>query len=103
MVTLFEHAGGEPALHHLEQVFDDSILTDPLLAPLLGAGQPAHVDRLTACTAESFGGPDRFSRQLGFAHLIAVHRGLKIIEPQRTSRPCRTRLSFRPSAGASPA
>ena len=40
-------------------------------------GQPQHVDHLTAFTAESFGGPDRFSRELGFAHLIAVHRGLQ--------------------------
>jgi hemoglobin len=38
---------------------------------------------LTAFTAESFGGPDRFSRELGFAHLIAVHRGLRINEEQR--------------------
>jgi hemoglobin len=34
-------------------------------------------------TAESFGGPDRFSREVGFDHLIAVHRGLKITEEQR--------------------
>ena len=41
------------------------------------------MDRLTAFTAESFGGPDRFSRELGFAHLISVHRGLRITEAQR--------------------
>ena len=34
-------------------------------------------------TAESFGGPDRFSRELGFQHLIDVHRGLEITEEQR--------------------
>jgi hemoglobin len=34
-------------------------------------------------TAESFGGPDRFTRELGFAHLIEVHRGLAITEEQR--------------------
>jgi hemoglobin len=81
--TLYEHAGGEDGLHRLEQLFYDSILADPLLQPLFGAGQPEHVDHLTAFTAESFGGPDRFSRELGFAHLIAVHRGLKITEEQR--------------------
>ena len=80
MPTLFEHAGGEEALHRLEQVFYDSVLADPLLQPLFGAGRPDHVDHLTAFTAESFGGPDRFSRELGFAHLISVHRGLKISE-----------------------
>jgi len=83
MPTLFEHAGGEEALHRLEQIFYDSVLADPLLQPLFGAGQPDHVDHLTAFTAESFGGPDRFSCELGFAHLIAVHRGLRITEEQR--------------------
>jgi hemoglobin len=42
------------------------------------------VDHLTAFTAESFGGADRFTRELGFAHLIDVHRGLRITEAQRT-------------------
>lgn len=83
MPSLFEHAGGETALHRLEQVFYDSVLVDPLLQPLFGAGQPRHVEHLTAFRAESFGGPERFSRELGFAHLIAVHRGLKITEAQR--------------------
>jgi hemoglobin len=83
MPTLFEHAGGEEALHRLEQIFYDSVLADPLLRPLFGEGRPSHVDHLTAFTAESFGGPDRFSRELGFAHLIGVHRGLRITEAQR--------------------
>jgi hemoglobin len=83
VTTLFEHAGGEAALHRLEQAFYESVLRDPLLKPLFGDGRPTHVDHLTAFTAESFGGPDRFSREIGFAHLIAVHRGLKITEEQR--------------------
>jgi hemoglobin len=83
MPTLFEHAGGEQALHRLEQIFYDSVLADPVLQPLFGARQPHHVDHITAFTAESFGGPDRFTRDLGFAHLIAVHRGLRITEEQR--------------------
>ena len=81
--TLYEHAGGEEALHRLEQLFYDSVLRDPLLQPLFGAGRPEHVDHLTQFTAETFGGPDRFSRELGFAHLIEVHRGLRITEAQR--------------------
>src|SRR3954465_4235603 len=81
-MSLFEHAGGEPALHRLEQIFYDSVLRDPLLQPLFGAGRPEHVDHLTMFTAESFGGPDRFSRELGFAHLIEVHPRLNIPEPR---------------------
>ncbi|HET8844835.1 MAG TPA: group II truncated hemoglobin [Ktedonobacteraceae bacterium] len=83
MTTLFEHAGGLEGLHRLEETFYASVLKDPLLQPLFGTGQPRHIDHLTAFTAESFGGPDRFSRELGFDHLIAIHRHLKITEAQR--------------------
>ena len=81
--SLYEHAGGEAALHRLEQLFYDRVLRDPLLQPLFGEGQPQHVEHLTMFTAETFGGPDRFTRELGFAHLIDVHRGLRITEAQR--------------------
>jgi hemoglobin len=83
MPSLYEFAGGEEALHRLEDTFYSSVLKDPLLQPLFGAGQPQHVDHLTAFTAESFGGPDRFTRELSFAHLINVHRQLRITEEQR--------------------
>jgi hemoglobin len=83
MTTLFEHAGGTDELHQLEAHFYASVLADPLLQPLFGAGNPRHVDHLTWFTAESFGGPDRFTRELGFDHLIDVHRHLGISEEQR--------------------
>lgn len=83
MPTLLEFAGGEAAIHRFEDIFCDAVLVDPVLQPLFGARQLTHVDHLTAFTAESFGGPDRFSRELGFVHLITVHRGLKITEEQR--------------------
>ena len=83
MPSLYEHAGGEEAIHRLEEVFYREVLADPVLKPLFGEGQPHHVDHLTAFTAESFGGPDRFSRELGFGHMIAVHRHLKVTEEQR--------------------
>ena len=83
MPSLYEFAGGEEPLHRLEDTFYGKVLKDPLLKPLFGDGQPQHVDHLTAFTAESFGGPDRFTRELGFAHLINVHRHLRITEEQR--------------------
>jgi hemoglobin len=83
MPSLFQFAGGEEALHRLESIFYASVVADQLLKPLFGDGKPEHVDHLTAFTAESFGGPNRFSRELGFDHLIAVHRGLHIKEEQR--------------------
>lgn len=81
--SLFEHAGGTEQLHRLEDHFYSSVLADPLLEPLFGAGKPDHVEHLTWFTAESFGGPDRFTRNLGFEYLIEVHRNLKITEEQR--------------------
>jgi hypothetical protein len=39
--TLFEHAGGEAALHRLEQIFYDGVLADPLLQPLFAGPGPA--------------------------------------------------------------
>jgi hemoglobin len=83
VTTLYEHAGGDAGLHRLEGAFYAKVLSDPLLQPLFGEGQPHHVEHLTWFTAESFGGPDRFTRQLGFAHLVDVHRGLTISDEQR--------------------
>jgi hemoglobin len=82
--TLYEHAGGETGLHHFTDIFYASVLRDPLLQPLFGAGKPQHVEHLTAFTAESFGGPGAFSERMGgFPGLIAAHRGLHITEAQR--------------------
>jgi hemoglobin len=83
VTSLYDHAGGDEGLHRLEQCFYAKVLADPLLQPLFGAGQPRHVEHLTWFTAESFGGPDRFSRELGFDHLIDVHRHLEITDEQR--------------------
>jgi hemoglobin len=84
MLTLYEYSGGEGALHKFIETFYRSVLLDPLLKRLFGDGRPEHVAHLTAFTAETFGGPDRFSKEMGgFSHLIDVHRGLKITEEQR--------------------
>jgi hemoglobin len=83
MATLYEHAGGDAGLHQLEEVFYSKVLSDPLLQPLFGKGQPHHVEHLTWFTAESFGGPDRFTRELGFDDLVNMHRGLGITDGQR--------------------
>jgi hemoglobin len=81
--TLYEHAGGEEALHRLEELFYEKALADPVLKDLFSERVPSHVDHLTWFTAESFGGPDRFTRELGFQYIIDIHRGLKITDDQR--------------------
>ena len=81
--SLYDHAGGDAGLHRLEALFYDKALADPVLREQFTARVPTHVDHLTWFTAESFGGPDRFSRELGFRYLIDLHRNLKITDEQR--------------------
>lgn len=81
--TLYEHAGCDEGLHHLEEIFYAKALADPVLAAQFTRRLPSHVEHLTWFTAESFGGPDRFTRHLGFQHLIDVHRHLDITDEQR--------------------
>jgi len=83
MKTVYEHAGGEEALRLLEDLFYWKVVTDPVLKTVFTERRPHHVDHLTWFTAESFGGPDRFTRELGFQQIINVHRGLKITDQQR--------------------
>jgi hemoglobin len=83
MTSLYEHAGGDEALHRLEEIFYAKALADPVLREVFPRREPHHLDHLTWATAESFGGPDRFTRELGFEHIIQVHRGLRITDEQR--------------------
>lgn len=83
METIYEHAGGDEAIHRVEEIFYDKVLTDADLKTLFTERVPTHVDHLTWFTAESFGGPDRFTRELGFQHIIDVHRHLRITDEQK--------------------
>ncbi|GAA3264246.1 group II truncated hemoglobin [Nonomuraea helvata] len=83
MTSLYAHAGGDEGLHRLEEIFYAKVLADPLLQALFPEAKPHHVRNLSWFTAESFGGPDRFTRDLGFKHIIDVHRHLRITEEQR--------------------
>jgi hemoglobin len=62
VTSLYEHAGGDGALHRLEEIFYTKVLTDPVLKTVFPERKPTHVDHLTWFTAESFSGPDRFTR-----------------------------------------
>ena len=55
METLFEHAGGKKAIRRFIEVFYASVLSDPVLQPLFGKGQPTHVDNLTAFDVRRLG------------------------------------------------
>jgi hemoglobin len=81
--SLYEHAGGDEALHRVEELFYDKVLADPILRAQFTERVPTHVEHLTWFTAESFGGPDRFTQGPGFQHIIDIHRHLKITDEQR--------------------
>ena len=81
--TLYEHAGGDDGLHRLEELFYEKALADPVLKQLFTHRVPTHVDHLTWFTAESFGGPPRFTDEIGFGYIIEVHRHLQITDDQR--------------------
>ena len=82
--TIYERAGGEAGLREVVQIFYSSIFEDPILQPVFGTPVPTHVDHLTAFLSEVFGGPTRYSDELGgFDAIVAVHRGRHITEEQR--------------------
>ena len=82
--SLYEHVGGHDGLHRLVASWYSAVLADPLLQPLFGAGHADHVPHLTAFLAEVFGGPPRYTDELGgFPALLEPHRGKQIREDQR--------------------
>ena len=66
--TVFEWAGGFPAMRRLTRVFYERYIPeDDLLSPLAGTLDPQHADRAAMWYAEVFGGPRRYSDQYGAA------------------------------------
>src|SRR5918994_7035288 len=79
--TLFEWAGGEPAIRRLMDSFYDRVERDDLLGPRFfpdGVGED-HRAHVTVWWSEVFGGPTRYTEQLGgYEGMLAHHRGLAI-------------------------
>jgi hemoglobin len=65
--TLYEYAGGDAALLRLAQAHHERCLADPELNHPFSHDDlnPEHVERLAAYWAEVFGGPARFSGEMG--------------------------------------
>lgn len=83
MPSLYDHAGRDDGLRRLEETFYAKLLADPTLKALFSSAHPRHIEHLTWFTAEAFGGPDRFTQELGFNHMVQAHRDLDITEEQR--------------------
>ena len=85
MSTLFEWAGGTEALERLIDAFYDRVERDGLLSPLFpgGVGEE-HRRNVVAWWSEVFGGPARYTAELGgYERMLDRHRGLAITPDQR--------------------
>jgi hemoglobin len=83
--TLYEWAGGSEAFERLINAFYDRVENDDLISPFFPGGVSAeHRDHVVAWWSEVFGGPDRYTRELGgYENMLARHRGLGIAPEQR--------------------
>ncbi len=83
--SLYDWAGGQPAFDRLIDAFYDRVEADDLLAPFFPGGVTAeHRQHVAAWWAEVFGGPARYSEELGgYERMLARHRGLGITPEQR--------------------
>ncbi|HWD04989.1 MAG TPA: antibiotic biosynthesis monooxygenase [Amycolatopsis sp.] len=82
--TLYEWAGGGPALARLMELFYGHVVEDPLLAPVFRGMDPRHPAHVAVWLGEVFGGPaDYTAHHGGHPHMIARHGGRGITEPQR--------------------
>jgi hemoglobin len=83
--TLYEWAGGGAAFERLINAFYDRVEGDPLLSPLFpgGVGEE-HRAHVIAWWSEVFGGPARYTAELGgYEHMLHKHRDLAITPEQR--------------------
>jgi CDGSH-type Zn-finger protein/truncated hemoglobin YjbI len=84
--TIFEWAGGMPALIRMTRLFyEKHVPQDPLLAPLFANMSADHPQRVAKWLAEVFCGPRHYSAEHGgYTRMISQHAGKGIAEEQRT-------------------
>src|SRR5262245_53442369 len=83
--SLYQWAGGEPAIRRLMDCFYDRVEGDELLSPYFPGGvHEAHRAHVAAWWSEVFGGPARYSDELGgYESMLAHHHGLAITPEER--------------------
>ncbi|MBV6700855.1 group II truncated hemoglobin [Kitasatospora aureofaciens] len=82
--SLYEAVGGIDALRRLSNTFYEGVLADPLLEPVFANFTTTHIEHVAVWLAEIFGGPARFTSDLGgHQSLLRSHLGLAITEEQR--------------------
>jgi CDGSH-type Zn-finger protein len=83
--TLFEWAGGLPALTRMTRVFYGKYVPeDPLIGPLFASMSPDHPERVAKWLGEVFGGPKNYSHEYGgYTQMVSQHLGKGLTEAQR--------------------
>lgn len=82
--TLYEWAGGADAFERLTDLFYQKVHRDPLLAPLFAHAGPNHARHVASWLAEVFGGPSRYTEELGgYPAMMRHHVGLQITDEKR--------------------
>jgi CDGSH-type Zn-finger protein/truncated hemoglobin YjbI len=83
--TLFEWAGGFPALLAMTRTFYEKYVPEePLLAPFFSHMAPDHPERVAAWLAETFGGPTAYTQDYGgYDRMLSQHLDKAITEEQR--------------------
>ncbi len=83
--SLFEWAGGLPALLRMTEIFYSKYVPeDPLIGPLFANMSPDHPERVAAWLGEVFGGPKNYSdRYGGYTRMVSQHLNKGLTEAQR--------------------
>ena len=83
--TLFEWAGGTPAVRRLIDAFYDRVEADALLSPFFPGGvSEDHRAHVVLWWSEVLGGPADYTEQLGgYPRMLSHHRNLRITVEQR--------------------
>lgn len=84
--TIFEWAGGLPALTRMTRLFyEKHVPQDPLLAPLFATMSADHPERVAKWLGEVFGGPQCYSGEYGgYTRMISQHVGKGLTEEWRS-------------------
>jgi truncated hemoglobin YjbI len=83
--TMFEWAGGLPALTRMTRLFYEKFVpADDLLAPLFANMSPDHPQRVAKWLGEVFGGPTCYSQEYGgYPRMLSQHLDKSLTEPMR--------------------
>ena len=82
--SLYDWAGGAPALERLTEVFYRKVKADPSLQPVFAQMDERHPHHVAKFIGEVFGGPTLYSAERGgHPHMIRQHLGRHLSEPMR--------------------